>query len=233
WTTAGAFRGQHALAAGMSTTGSATTWFRDQLGRDLRSNESGGYAELVEEAETAGPGANGLLFLPYLSGERTPLHDPLARGVVAGISLASTRGDLYRALLEGTAFGLRQIITTMRASATPIERVLAVGGGATSHLWLSIVSDVTGLTQIVPERTTGASYGDAFLAGLASGVISEPSAIEGWVRPGNAIQPDPRHRSIYDELYPRFRDLYVESRDTVHELARREQAERHDASPVA
>ena len=221
WATAGAFRGQHALAAGMATTGSATTWFRDQLGRDLSGMGGVAYQQLVDEAASAPIGANGLLFLPYLSGERTPLHDADARGVVAGLSLAHTRGDLYRALLEGTAFGIRHIVETMRSGGAPIDRVVAVGGGATSRLWLEIVSNVAGMQQLVPETTVGASYGDAFLAGVASGVVDGVSALDrDWVRLTDRVDPEPEISARYDALYPLFGELYRGSAATVHALAR-------------
>ncbi len=220
WATGGAFRGQRAMAAGMSTTGSATTWFRDNLARDLEASGGGGYAELAHEAAMAPPGANGLLFLPYLSGERTPLHDPDARGVIAGLSLANDRADLYRALLEGTSFGIRQIIETMRESGAPIERVIAVGGGATSKLWLEIVSSAAGVIQELPARTIGASYGDAFLAGIAAGLIDGLDALDrDWVTLTDRIRPVPTLAAAYDSLYPLFRRLYRDSRPTVNALA--------------
>jgi xylulokinase len=207
------------MAAGMSTTGSATTWFRDQLGRDL-GDGGAAYAALAEEAATSPPGANGLLFLPYLSGERTPLHDPNARGVVAGLSLAHDRGDLYRSLLEGTAYGIRQIVETMRDSGAPIERVVAVGGGTTSRLWLDIVSSATGVSQHLPARTVGASYGDAFLAGLAVGAVDGIAALDrDWVTIAEQIEPVPELGAAYERLYPLFGALYRGSRDTVHALA--------------
>ncbi|MCA1570123.1 MAG: sugar kinase [Chloroflexi bacterium] len=236
WATAGALPGQHALAAGMATTGSATTWFRDQLGRDLDSQTDDQYARLVSEAADAAVGANGLLFLPYLSGERTPLHDADARGVIAGLSLAHTRGDLYRALLEGTAFGIRHIVETMRAGGAAIERVVAVGGGATSRLWLEIVSNIAGIKQLVPERTIGASYGDAFLAGVATGVVDGVDALDrDWVRLADRVVSDPRISAQYDALYPLFGDLYRGSAATVHGLARwqRERAAEGKPVPVA
>lgn len=233
WATAGAFSGQHALAAGMATTGSATTWFRDQLGQDLPAAPGGvAYQRLIDEAASAPVGANGLLFLPYLSGERTPLHDPDARGVLAGLSLASTRGDLYRALLEGTGFGIRHIIDTMRAGDAAIERVVAVGGGAASSLWLEIVSNVAGISQLVPARTIGASYGDAFLAGVATGVVHGVTALDrDWVQITDVVDPSPAIAATYDELYPLFGGLYRSSADTVHALARRQQRAAGEAAP--
>jgi xylulokinase len=217
------------MAAGMSTTGSATTWFRDQLARDLGTD--GAYATLAEEAATSPPGANGLLFLPYLSGERTPLHDPDARGVFAGLSLAHDRGDLYRSLLEGTAYGIRQIVETMRESGAPIERVVAVGGGTTSRLWLEIVSSATGVSQSLPAQTVGASYGDAFLAGLAVGAVDGLAALDrDWVTIEDRVDPIPELTAVYDELFPLFGQLYRESRATVNRLAAWQRSSRNPGS---
>ena len=109
--------------------------------------------------------------LPYMSGERTPIFDPKARGVIAGLSLSHTRGDMYRAVLEGTAFAIRMNLEAMQKAGARIKHGVAVGGGASNELWLQMVSDVSGIPQLLPEKTIGASYGDAFLAGLAVGAI--------------------------------------------------------------
>lgn len=218
WTTAGAFAGQYALAAGMATTGSLTRWFRDQLARDLPPDEA--YAQLFEAAGRVPPGSDGLMMLPYFSGERTPLNDPEARGVIAGLSLSHTREHLFRAALESVAYGIRHNLETFRDIGAPVERIVAVGGGTQSDTWLQIVSDVAGAAQVVPRTTVGASYGDAFLAGLASGVL-ERSVLDQWVRVERTMRPDEERRAFYDEAYPDFLDLYRGSREVVHRLGRR------------
>jgi xylulokinase len=220
WATAGAFPGHNALAAGMATTGSAATWFRDQFGRDLQGDgDRDPYAALAREAAAVPPGSAGLLFLPYLSGERTPIHDPDARGVLAGLSLSHGRGHVYRALLEGVAYGIRHNLETMASAGAPIERIVAVGGGATNALWLQIVSDVTGRSQTVPRQTIGAAYGDAFLAALASGLIRDRSELATrWVRPGTTIDAGP-NAGFYEAPYRLFGELYRDSRSVVHQLA--------------
>ncbi len=219
WATAGAFPGTYALAAGMATTGSATTWFRDEFGRDLQTSAGPDpYALLADEAAVSPPGARGLLFLPYLSGERTPIHDPDARGVLAGLALSHRRGDVYRALLEGVAYGIHHNLETMAATGAPIERIVAVGGGTANRLWLQIVSDITGRSQVVPQQTIGAAYGDAFLAGLACGLIGERSDLSTrWVRPGLSIEPGP-DAAAYEPRYRLFAELYRDSRAVVHRL---------------
>ncbi len=189
WLLAGALKDQVALGGGLATSGTATTWFRNQFGLDLLGlearNAANAYEALSVEAALSPPGANGLLMLPYLSGERTPLFDTRARGVFAGLMLSHTRGDMYRALLEGTAYAIRSNLEAMDAAGAEIKRVIAVGGGAVNDLWLQIVSDATGIIQEIPEKTIGACYGDAFLAGLAVGVVS---SLESLNRIGYQLQ---------------------------------------------
>lgn len=217
WTVAGAFEPQYALAAGMATTGSLTRWFRDELAQDLPEEEA--YAALFAAAEEIPPGAGGLLLLPYFSGERTPINDPQARGVIAGLTLSHTRAHMYRAVMEGVAYGIRHNIETFQRIGAPVQRVVAVGGGTRSKTWLQIVSDVTGMEQIVPEQTIGASYGDAFLAGLAAGIL-ERDDLSTWVRPGDVIRPQENGSQLYDKMYQHYRRLYEETRETVHFLSK-------------
>jgi len=209
WTTAGAFAGTRNLAGGMSTSGALTTWIKDFADAD--------YATLLAEAAESGVGARGLLMLPYFAGERTPIQDPDARGVVAGLTLGHGRGDLYRAALEATAMGVRHNVETMRAAGADIRRIVAVGGGTQGRLWLQIVSDVTGLVQEVPATTIGASYGAAYLA--ASAVSATRASIKGWNPTASRIDPDPATRAAYDDQYDRYLRLYEGTRDVIHELA--------------
>ena len=224
WLLAGAVKDQVAFGGGLATSGAATTWFRNQFGHDLLMAETetgmNAYAALALEAASSPPGANGLLMLPYLSGERTPFFDPKARGIFAGLSLSHTRGDLYRALLEGTAFAIRMNIEAMRKAGADLDQVIAVGGGTLNDLWLQIVSDVTGISQIVPEQTIGACYGDAFLAGLAVGAVESIEILKQvWVKNNKVIKPDAAKKKLYDQHYQLFRDLFRQSIETVHKLA--------------
>src|SRR5262252_1538103 len=220
WTVAGAYPAQLNLAAGMSTTGSLTRWFQDQLARDVPAGDAGA---LFEAAARVAPGAGGLLFLPYFSGERTPINDPQARGVIAGLSLAHTREQLFRAILEGVGCGVRHNVETLAQIGGQVNRVVAVGGGAQTDIWLQIVSDVAGLRQEVPAVTVGACYGDAFLAGCAAGLLRRDQIGE-WVHAGRSIEADATLRATYDALYADYLDLYRDSRRVVHRLASRQQA---------
>lgn len=212
WGTVGALPGTRNLAGGMATSGAVTNWLRDLF-------DGGDHGDLIRLAEQAGPGANGLLMLPYFSGERTPIMDPDARGVIAGLTLSHTRGDLYRAALEATAFGVRHNIEVIEEAGGDIRRVVAVGGGTQGELWTRIVSDVTGRTQEVRTTSIGASYGGALLAAQLVGEAS----IDAWNPVREIVTPRPSTRARYDELYGLYRRLYADTSATVHALAARQE----------
>ncbi|HEY7032036.1 MAG TPA: FGGY-family carbohydrate kinase [Thermomicrobiales bacterium] len=225
WATAFCFPGLYDVAGGMATSGALTRWFRDQFGTaELAHEREGGpnaYAALAELAATAPVGAGGVVCLPYFSGERTPLNDPLARGIFAGLTLSHTRGHLYRAVLEGTAFGVRHNLEAMREMGAEPRRLVAVGGGAKNPVWLQIVTDATGLAQDVPERTVGASYGDAFLAGLATGIVPDRSSLRrDWVKIATRLEPEIARHAAYEPYYGVYRRLYENAKQELHELAR-------------
>lgn len=215
WTVAGGYEGQFNLAAGMATTGSLTRWFRDELARDLPEEEA--YSILFKGAETICAGSSGLLILPYFSGERTPINDPDARGVIAGLSLSHTREHLYRAVLESVAYGVRHNIEAFKQMGAPVKRIVAVGGGTQSNMWLQIVSDVVGVSQLVPEETIGASYGDAFLAGLCAGLLKR-SDLESWVNVKKTLRPEDDKHKLYSRIYDDYKMLYSQTADIVHRL---------------
>jgi len=208
------FAGEHASMAGLATSGTLTHWFRDQLARDLSREEA--FSVLAKEAQESPAGANGLLLLPYFSGERTPIHDPLAKGCLFGLNLTHTRGDVSRALLEGIAYGTNHVIETYREIGQAPRRLYAVGGGTNNPVWLQATSDIAGLEQEVREKTVGASYGDAFLAAVATGA-AERDDIERW-NPV-AARVTATRRAVYARQYGLFRRLYEQTKDIAAELA--------------
>ena len=214
WTTAGVEPGRHTLAAGMSTSGSLTTWIQGLTGGVP-------FADLVREASEIAPGSDGLIMLPYFAGERTPIFDPRARGVIAGLTLRHGRGHLFRAAYEGIAFGIRQIVEFLSDEQNPVTRLVAVGGGTQGGLWTQIVSDVTGRQQEIPEQTIGASYGDALLAAIGAGLVP---AETNWARTGRLVQPDAGRHEVYEQLFAIYTDLYPATREHVHTLARLQEA---------
>jgi xylulokinase len=210
WLTAWLFPGTRSVAGGMATSGAITAWLRDIMGGPS-------FAQLTAEAAAVAPGAQGLVVLPYFSGERTPLFDAMARGVVCGLTLAHGRGHLYRAALEATAFGVRHNLETMAEAGIEASELVAVGGGTRGSLWTQIVSDVIGLRQRVPSVTVGASYGDALLAAMMSGLA--PASAR-WDTTAAVVAPDEARRDVYDRLYDVYRGLYPATKDAAHTLAR-------------
>jgi xylulokinase len=210
WTTTGVEAGTHCLAGGMATSGTLTAWLRDLTGAPA-------WDALSAEVASVPPGARGLLVLPHFAGERTPILDPDARGVIAGLTLSHGRPEIARAVYEATGFGVRHNVEALAAAGGAPRRVVAVGGGTNSPIWPQIVSDVTGVTQVVPEQTIGAAYGDALLAAIAAEVVA-PST--DWARPAREIAPDPAAAGGYDELFDLYKQLYDATAPVSHRLAR-------------
>lgn len=208
------FPGLHGSMAGLATSGTLTHWFRDHLARDLAPDTA--FAELATEASASRPGANGLIMLPYFSGERTPIHDPHAKGALFGLDLTHDRGDIYRALIEGIAYGTNHVMETYAAIGQRPRRLLAVGGGTKNPLWLQVTSDVSGLDQIVCTKTTGAAYGDAFLAALAVGLV-EAGDIHRWNPAATTVVAQPN--LAYAKSYRLFRQLYEQTKDIAASIA--------------
>lgn len=208
WGTVGVLPDTFNLAAGMATSGAITDWLRRISDAD--------YPTLVAEADAVGRGANGLLMLPYFAGERTPLFDADARGVIAGLTTRHERGHLYRAALEATAFGVRHNLEAMREAGGTDTRLVGVGGGTTGGLWTQIVSDVLGERQELPRVTIGACYGDAMLAATAVGAASDTSA---WNPIETVVEPDAGAGEFYERLYGLYRDLYPATAQIAHTLA--------------
>jgi xylulokinase len=190
----------HAMGVMLSAAGSFA-WLRRAVGAD--------YAVLDDEAARWAPGAEGLLFAPYLAGERTPHADADARGAFTGLSLRHDRGALTRATLEGVAYGLRDSLELLRALGVRPEVGRASGGGATSDLWLRIVASVLGLPLERTESEEGSAFGAALLAGVRAGVFEDAAdAVARCVRVRDRIEPDPDWSSAYARGYERYRLLY-------------------------
>ena len=217
--------GSYALAGGMATAGSLTRWFRDTLGEAELAAEAAGstnaYAALARLAGESSLGANGVLALPYFAGERTPLHDPDARGLFIGLSLATTRADLYRALLESVGYGIRHNLDVMSSEGVTAQRILAVGGGTRNDLWMQIVSDIIGIEQQIPAQQIGAAYGNAMLAAIGAGYFTNSAAaVQRWVRLGRVVTPDPTNHARYGPYYQVYRTLYGQTAPAMHDLSR-------------
>jgi xylulokinase len=189
-------------------------WYRDNLAPEL------GFEELVSEAAGLTPGSEGLVFLPYLSGERTPHPDPLARGAWVGLTLRHTRAHLTRSVLEGVAFGIRDIFELIReAGLGEILQVRVSGGGARSALWRQVLADVLAVPLVTVNTTEGAAYGAALLAAVGAGLFLDvPSACQSAVQITGQTEPA-EGVTAYQEIYPRYRALYPVLKDEMHRLS--------------
>jgi xylulokinase len=192
----------HAMGVMLSAAGSLQ-WFHDRLAPDTP------YGELVGEAAAWEPGAEGLTFLPYLAGERTPHADPDARGAFTGLSIRHDRGAMVRALLEGVAFGLRDCLDVVRGVGAAPEVARASGGGARNELWLKIVASVLEMPVERVAVEEGAAYGAALLGGVAGGVFASPAeAVQACVSTHGRVEPVGEWIEPYREQRERFRALY-------------------------
>ncbi|MEM9755778.1 MAG: FGGY-family carbohydrate kinase, partial [Pseudomonadota bacterium] len=207
------FPGQHASMAGLATSGTLTHWFRDNFAGELTRADA--FPALAEEAAAVPAGSEGVLFLPYFSGERTPIHDPLAKGAWFGLNLTHSRAHLFRAMLEGIAMGTHHVVETYREAGAAPSRVLAVGGGVQNAIWLQSTSDITGLAQEICGTTLGASYGDAFLARVAIGGAAAGD-IAAWNPVARRVAPQPA--TELTRAYPLWRRLYEQTKDIAHAL---------------
>ncbi|HXN91147.1 MAG TPA: xylulokinase [Candidatus Sulfotelmatobacter sp.] len=195
--------------------GGSLRWWRDLLGK-------GGYDDLTTLAAQTPPGAEGLLFLPYLTGERSPHLDPLARGAFLGLTARHGLGHLTRAVMEGVAFSLRDSLEIMAALGAAPTEIRATGGGARSAFWRQILADVLGRPIARTTADEGPAYGAALLAGVAAGVFeSVEEACAGiTVRP-EVEEPDAERARLYDEYYAMYRDAYPATVATMHNLGKK------------
>ena len=196
----------------MSTGGSGLSWFARTFGGGERAAaEAAGvslYQRLDQLAETVPPGAGGVKVLPYFLGEKTPLHDPAARGVFAGLSLSQGLGHLWRALLEAYAYAIAHHVAVLREVGHRINRFFVSDGGSASKIWMQIVADVLQVPLQRLLRHPGSCLGGAWTAAIGAGLTSDWTAISRCVDFGEILQPDPRYALVYEDGYRSFRDLY-------------------------
>ncbi|HPF17079.1 MAG TPA: xylulokinase [Thermotogota bacterium] len=175
------------------------------------------FEELENKISKVKPGVGGLLFLPYLNGERTPLRDPNARGVLFGLSSKTTAEEVIRAVIEGVTFGLRDSFELIK-DKTEVKTIRAVGGGAKNKVWCSIIADNFKMPVSVPENDEGGAYGAAMLAAKGAGIKEEE--LSTWVKIKETIQPNPENYAIYDKLYEQFKGLYTDLKERFTEITK-------------
>ena len=215
------FKGTYAVAAGMSCSGTLTRWFRDNFAVDIfeRAEREGRnpYAELMQLAEGIPAGSDGLVVLPYFSGERTPINDPDAKGMIYGLNLLHNRGHVYKAILEGIGYGINQHFEIFRERGMETRNVMAVGGGVKNPVWLQAVSDISGMEQKYVEIEIGAAYGDALLAALGVGHYGSVEEISKLLKIKGRVTPNPENHAIYQPLARKYAKLYEATKEIMHE----------------
>jgi xylulokinase len=201
----------HLMGVTLSAGGSLS-WWREALGGD--------YDELVGAASNVPPGSEGLVFLPYLSGERTPHLDPRARGAFFGLTARHGVAHMTRAVMEGVVFSLRDSLEIMRELDVPINDVRATGGGARSELWRQLQADIYGTLIRRTEADEGPAYGAALLAGVASGTYADVGEATSVVKLREEVtEPDPERSKVYEEYYKIYRSLYPATSSAMSRLA--------------
>src|SRR5512139_459506 len=208
----------------MLSAGGSFRWLRDSIGDVEKSAAQligvDPYELLTQEAAAAPAGSEGLLFLPYLTGERTPYPDPQARGAFVGLTLRHGKAHLVRSVLEGVSFGLRDSLELIKSLGVPIEQVRASGGGARSALWRQIQADVFNTELVMINVTEGAAFGAALLAGVGSGVYKDVhEAVRTAIRVESQTEPRAESVAVYERLYPLYRGLYGALKPTFDALA--------------
>jgi xylulokinase len=219
-----AIAGRHLVVGALVATGGSLRWFRDNLADAERAQAVASGEDIFDlmghEASQAEAGAGGVLFLPWMAGERSPIWDSRARGVFCGLSLKSTRGDMIRSIFEGAAFGLRHNLETAQSAGFQVQRLSSVGGGARSALWNQIKADILQRTLHLPAAATGAPMGNVILASVAVGLHPTiEAAVAAMVRQGSVVQPDAARSARYDAFYRVYQGLHPALRNSFAELA--------------
>ncbi|HRJ58737.1 MAG TPA: xylulokinase [Anaerolineales bacterium] len=204
----------HFMGVMLSAAGSLQ-WYRDTLAPNMS------FEDLVKEAESASAGCEGLLFLPYLSGERTPYPDPLARGSFIGLTLRHSRANMTRAVLEGVAFGLKDSFTLIQnAGLGGITQVRASGGGTKGALWRQILASVLEAELVTVNTSEGAAFGAALLAGVGSGAwVDVPAACRETIRITGQTLPVEEDAAVYRKVHPLYRELYPALKSSFAKLS--------------
>jgi xylulokinase len=209
---------------GAITAGASVTWYREQFCHaEIEAAKAIPHGDphrlLEEDAAQIPAGSDGVMFLPYLMGERSPVWDAKASGAFVGLNLYHTRAHLYRAVLEGVAYALQHNIVAGRKGAKSLDdKLIVVGGAAHSDLWMSIIADITGFPVHTIEQDVEAAMGAALLAAYGTKLISQETARGGWVKLIERAKPDPARQAVYAERFGIYTDLYPALKPVMHRL---------------
>ena len=173
---------------------------------------------MLDGLEKIPAGSEGLITLPYFAGERTPLNDPRARGMLFGMTLRHTRRHMYRSALEAVGYSLAQHFEILRQNDVDIHTIYAVGGGVKAPLWMQIVSDILGIEIHTTDVTIGASFGDAAMAAIGVGHFASFAELRKYIHPAKTYRPDPEQHEKYKPYVRMFTELYQRNCDLMHML---------------
>jgi xylulokinase len=208
-----ALPGIHLLLGAMVSSGGCLRWFRDQFGptNSQAVNEGFGdaYDQLSQQASEVAPGSGGVIFLPYMMGERSPIWHTNARGVFFGLSLATPKAAIVRAIMEGAAFALRHNVEVAARAGVEVHEMRSVGGCSRSDPWNQIKADVLGMPLLLPRTSVGSPFGAAILAGMGAEVFPDvKKSLQGMVQLSRRFEPNRANHEIYTQRYRVFRDIY-------------------------
>ena len=212
----------YSIQGGTNAAGTLTRWYRDNIFFDamVQENDTGKNAyEIMMHGICDTPiGSDGLITLPYIAGERTPLNDPQAKGVLFGLSIHHTRQHMYRSALESIGYSIAQHFDIYSENGVEINRVFAAGGGTKNPEWLQIISDITGHTIHTTDVTIGAAFGDAAMAAIGIGHINRFADLRKFIKPGTVFQPNMDNHMKYQHFRQIFDKLYVSTKELMHQL---------------
>lgn len=207
--------GKWLLQGGTVAGGASMEWFASQFGNAFSDNTGNVFSNIDSEAASVPAGSNGIVFLPYLNGERSPIWDTDAKGMFYGLKLSDSRGAMARAVMEGVAFSLRHNLETAMESGAEISELFAMGGSAKSRIWMQIKADITGETVTVCEGANATARGAAILAGIASGVFRSFEEALVNLKRGRTYKPDINNKEIYNRNYDIYKELYIRLQEVM------------------
>lgn len=214
--------GTFSVAAGTNAAGTLTRWYRDVMFPDAVQREKEGgadaFQQMIDGLDEIPPGSDGLITLPYFAGERTPINDPNAKGMIFGLKLSHTRAHLYKSALESVGYSIAQHVDILEERGVTLQHITAVGGGVKNPVWMQIIADILGKPIQIPSVTIGASYGDALMAALAMGRFQNFEELRQAIHIKTIIWPDSeRHRS-YQPMKKLYTQLYQNNKELMYRL---------------
>lgn len=222
WSSGFIIPNKFAVQGGTNAAGTLTRWYRDNIFFDaLEKEEKDGinaYQIMMDEIDSIPIGSGGLITLPYIAGERTPINDPNAKGIICGLSIHHNRKHMYRSALESVGYSVAQHLDIFRENGVDIKSIYAVGGGTNNQKWLQIIADICGSKIQTGDVTIGAAFGDAMMAAIGTGFISGFSQLRNFIKPNAVFFPNQRHYEEYKKYKEIYANLYQATKEIVHRL---------------